>query len=63
MISFIVKLFRKPSARTLAQIELEEARRQLLVAQTRYDYSKSQVEFLEACILRLETTVMMPERV
>jgi hypothetical protein len=57
MISSIVKLFRKPSARTLAQIELEETRRLLLSAQTRYDYSKSQVDFYQACIRRLETTL------
>lgn len=61
MISFIVKLFRKPSARTLAQIELEEARRCLLTAQTRYDYSKSQVEFYQACIRRLEATLRAQE--
>ena len=53
MKSFL-KLFQKPSARTLAQIELDEARRCLLAAQTRQDYSKSQVEFYQACITRLE---------
>jgi hypothetical protein len=57
MKSSIFKLFQKPSARTLAQIELDEARRQMLVAQTRYDYSKSQVEFYQACIKRLESTL------
>jgi hypothetical protein len=61
MTSSIVKLFRKPSARTLAQIELEEARRQLLVAQTRYDYAKSQVDFHQACIKRLEAIMRCPE--
>ena len=61
MISSIVKLFRKPSARALAQIELEETRRQLLSAQTRYDYCKSQVDFHQACIKRLESILRTPE--
>lgn len=61
MTSFIVKLFRKPSARTLAQIELEEARRRLLVAQTGHDYAKSQVEFYQSCIRRLEATLRVQE--
>lgn len=62
MKSFILKLFQKPSARVLAQQELDEARRQLLVAQTRYDYSESQVMFYQACIRRLETVLRTEER-
>ena len=60
MKSFIVKLLQKPSARVLAQNELDDARRQLLQAQSGLDYSRSMVECHTARITRLEATLRNP---
>ena len=62
MKSFIAKLLQKPSARVLAQNELDDARRHMLTAQTRLDYSKSQVEFYRTVISRLEAMLRAEER-
>jgi hypothetical protein len=50
----ILNIFRKPSAMALAQIELDEARRRLLVAQTSFDYATAMVDFEKARVQRLE---------
>ena len=47
-------IFRKPSARTLAQAELEEAQRQLLLAQTGLDYARAMVQYEATRVQRLE---------
>lgn len=47
-------LFRKPSAAALAQIELDEARRRLLVAQTGLDYARAMVRYETNRVQRLE---------
>lgn len=60
MISFITKLFQKPSARSLAQAELEEARRQLLAAQSNADYALSITEYHSTRIARLEAILRSP---
>lgn len=52
--NFIKKLFQKPSARTLAQIELEEAQRELLHAQSARDYATCMVEYHTTRVARLE---------
>lgn len=46
--------FRKPSAKELAQIELEEAQRQLLTAQTSADYARRITEYNQDRIRRLQ---------
>lgn len=51
----LLSLFRKPSAETLAQIELEEAKRQLLVAQSNAEYRNAMVEYHRRRIARLQT--------
>ena len=51
----LLSLFRKPSAETLAQIELEEAKRQLLVAQSNAEYRNAMLEYHRRRIARLQT--------
>ena len=51
----LLSLLRKPSAETLAQIELEEAKRQLLVAQSDAEYRNAMVEYHRRRIARLQT--------
>lgn len=51
----LLSLLRKPSAETLAQIELEEAKRQLLVAQSNAEYRNAMVEYHRRRIARLQT--------
>lgn len=46
--------FRKPSAVELAKIELEEARRKLLNAQTGLEYAEAMVRYETARVRRLE---------
>lgn len=60
MTSFIAKLFQKPSARSLAQAELEEARRELLAAQSSADYANSIAEYHKIRIARLEAILRSP---
>lgn len=47
--------FRKPSAVELAKIELEEARRKLLNAQTGLEYAEAMVRYETARVRRLES--------
>lgn len=63
MKSFIAKLFQmfqKPSALSLAQAELEEARRQLLVAQSSMEWARSLTDYHRARITRLEAILRNP---
>lgn len=53
--NFIKRLFQRPSAAVLAQAELCEAHRELLVAQTHLDRSRALVVYHEQRIARLET--------
>ncbi|WP_087746355.1 MULTISPECIES: hypothetical protein [unclassified Acidovorax] len=46
-------IFRKPSARTLAQVELEEAQRQLLLAQSSAEYAAAMAQYHQERITRL----------
>lgn len=50
----ILKLFRKPSARVVAQQSLEEAQRQLLVWQSQAEYSQQLVVYYQRMIDRLK---------
>jgi hypothetical protein len=45
--------FQKPSAALLARAELEEAKRQLLAAQTALEYAQSMVTYNESKVKRL----------
>lgn len=56
MLKRLASIITPPSAATLAQRELEEARRQLLAAQTAQDWARSQVDYHQARIRRLEAT-------
>ena len=47
-------IFRKPSARTLAQVELEEAQRQLLLAQSSAEYATAMAAYHNSRIERLQ---------
>ena len=53
MLKEFIQTFRKPSAASLARIELEEAQRQLLVAQTNAEYAKGLVSYNVDRIKRL----------
>jgi hypothetical protein len=53
----ILEIFRPPSAAELAQRELDNAERNLLLAKTNFDYACSQVTFEEARIKRLRVQV------
>lgn len=57
----LLSLLRKPSAETLAQIELEEAKRQLLVAQSDAEYRNAMVEYHRRRIARLQTILQGTE--
>lgn len=61
MIKEFIQTFRRPSAATLARQELEEAQRQLLVAQTNAEYAKGLVSYNTDRIKRL--TVYLKEAV
>ena len=54
MIELIRNLLIAPSADVMAQRELEEARRELLEAQTAHEWAKSRVDFNLSRIRRLE---------
>lgn len=49
----LMKLFRKPSALSLAQQELEDAQRRLLEAQSGYEYAKRIADYHADRINRL----------
>ena len=51
--NYLKKLFTKPSAKQLAQGELEEAERELLLAQTSSDIAQARVTYNKARITRL----------
>ena len=51
----LLSLLRKPTAETLAQIELEEAKRQLSEAQSNAEYRNAMVEYHRRRIARLQT--------
>ena len=53
MIKDFIQTFRKPSAEVLAQIELDEAKRQLLQAQSGAEYAKSLCSYHAQRIARL----------
>ena len=55
-------LFSKPPAVVLAQQELEDARRELLNAETTAEYFRSQVEFQKTRIARLERTLAAADK-
>lgn len=57
MIEWIKEIVRKPSPLMLAARELDDARRELLVAQTHRDYADSAVKYNEARIKRLEIII------
>lgn len=56
-INAMQSIFRTPSADELAVVELEEAKRQLLQAQTALDYSKRMVDYHSDRIKRLTAYV------
>jgi hypothetical protein len=49
--------FKEPSADVLAVIELEEAKRQLLAAQSALEYAASMVDYNTSRVARLEQRV------
>lgn len=53
MLHALKKVFRKPSATTLAQQELEDAKRELLVAQTQADHARRTVDYQQDRVTRL----------
>ena len=53
----IIELFRKPSAQTLAQRELEEAQRQLLEAQSAAEYATNLSRYHAERIRRLKSYI------
>jgi hypothetical protein len=54
LINAIKRALRTPDASALAGMELSEARRQLLVAESGLDWAKSQVQYHTDRIKRLE---------
>ena len=54
MIREFLRTFRKPSARTLAHIEFEDAQRSLLAAHSAVEYAQSLVTYHQARVSRLE---------
>ena len=53
----IMNLFRKPSARVVAQQSLEEAERQLLAYQSQAEYTQQMVVFYQRTVARLKKYV------
>lgn len=49
----LIETFRKPSAETLALRELEEAKRQLLAAQSHQEYYRRMVDYHQDRVMRL----------
>ena len=58
MFKELIQTFRKPSAEIIAQAELEEARRQLLAAQSGSEYAKALVLYHTQRIERLQKYVL-----
>jgi len=58
---YITKIFQKPSAKTIAQRDLEECRRQLLVSQNAAEYHTKQVEYYTQVVKRLSKYVTTEE--
>lgn len=54
MLTALMNLMRKPTARELAVRELEEAKREMLQAQTLRDSSAAVVDYLHARVRRLK---------
>jgi len=54
MLTKLTVIFKKPTAAVLAQMELEEAQRDLLVAETGLDYARSAVDYNHQRIARLQ---------
>jgi hypothetical protein len=54
MIKELIATFRKPSAEIIAQAELEEARRQLLAAQSAAEYANGIILYRKTQIARLQ---------
>lgn len=54
MFKDFIETFRKPSATQLAQRELEDAQRQLLAAQSGFDYAKNMVRYHQDRVARLK---------
>lgn len=52
-----LNMFKKPSADVLAVMELEEAKRQLLAAQSGLEYAKAMVAYNEERVTRLTRRV------
>lgn len=57
MIRDLLEIFRKPSAKSIAQRELEEAQRQLLQAQTAAEYAIRLAQYHTDRIKRLSAYV------
>jgi predicted outer membrane protein len=56
----LIEMFRVPSPTHLAQRELEEARRELLKAQSGAEYAIAMVDYHRSRIERLRRTLMDP---
>jgi len=59
--NFITKLFQKPSAKAIAQRDLEECRRQLLASYNAAEYHAKQVEYYTQVVKRLSKYVTTEE--
>ncbi len=59
MIKQFLETFRKPSARVIAQRELEDAERELLATQTASEYAKNLVQYHQQRIQRLKTYLLL----
>jgi hypothetical protein len=59
----LTKLFQKPSAKTLAQQDLEESQRQLLAYQSEAERCASMSAYLQEKINRLNAYLQTPETV
>lgn len=60
MLKELVNTFRAPSAETLAQKELEDAKRRLLEARSAVEYAASMVTYHESRVVRLTAYVRSP---
>ena len=57
MLTEFLRIFKKPTAAMLAQIELEDAQRALLVAQSGLDFARSSVDYNRERVTRLSRYV------
>ena len=60
LIEYLTNIYRMPSPEKMALIELEEAKRKLLEAQTGREYADSMCKFREAQIKRRTVTPTAP---